>query len=47
MVGLLLPPVCVAGGGGGNPESQRLEIHELVLRNLLATVATEVANDSK
>jgi hypothetical protein len=40
---LFIPPECVAGGGGGNSKSQRLAIHELVLRDLLATVATKMA----
>jgi hypothetical protein len=32
----------VASGGGGNRKPQALETHELVLADLLATVAAEI-----
>jgi hypothetical protein len=35
------PSICSSGGGGGNRQSQALEIHKLALNDLLATVAAE------
>jgi hypothetical protein len=39
-------PVRAPRGGGGNRKPQALEVHALVLADLLATVATEMAKDN-